>query len=59
MRVLWQKARTILAEYTFPKIFEKKPQISMPEDLKPRGSFFKYFYYKVAFNYLFPKHAFW
>gem|GEM_PF-3089586 len=59
IKLIWQKARLILAEYTLPKIFEKKPQISIPEDMKPKGSFFKYFDYKAAFNYLFPKHAFW
>ena len=60
IKLLLQKARTILAEYTLPKIAEKKPQIYIPDDdLKLKGSFFKYFDYKAAFNYLFPKHAFW
>lgn len=59
IKLLWQKARLILAEYTLPKIADKKPHISIPDDLKLRGSFFKYFDYKAAFNYLFPKHAFW
>jgi len=59
IKLLLQKARTILAEYTFPKISEKKPQLLVPNDIKPRGSFFKYFDYKAVFTYLYPKHAFW
>lgn len=59
IKLLLQKARTAIAEYALPKIAEKETALPLPNDFKPRGSFFKYLDYKSVFKYLYPKHAFW